>query len=561
MVGRILNSRYELTEKLGEGGMALAWKARDLLLGRQVTVKLMRDSLAADPEFVARFRREAQTAASLSNEHIAAVYDFGSDGGLHYIVMEYVPGEDLRHRLRREGALSTMETLEIAVQVAEALEAAHAKGLVHRDIKPGNILITADGQVKVTDFGIARADSAPDDTATDTLLGSAHYISPEQARGEPVGPQADLYSLGVVIFEAICGHPPFQASNPVAVVHKHIYDQPPSLHSLKPDVPVELEGILMRCFAKELSSRYPNARELLTYLLNLRARLLSPHAAPEAPPPPTHYLPPRPRPPRRRRRRLVLLIVAVVLALALGAWGWMFTRANANAVVVPLLVGLDLPSAQAVAEGMGLNLQEAGKDYSTNVPLGRVISQSPLPDEKAPAGATVEVMLSLGSSSFRVPDISEMTLAQARRQLEQAGLTAGKVTEEPSDTFPVGMVIGSDPPAGSDLPKGAAVTIIVSKAVPPTPPTPPNDTKTPPTPPTPPAHPDTITYTVPANPNSSALVEVVVEASDESGRRILCRAFLSPGESLPPQKLPTTRPVTIRIRVNDQVVEEKHFEQ
>ena len=187
MQGRVLNERYELIEKIGEGGMALTWKGRDLLLGREVAVKVMRESLAADPQFIARFRQEAQAAANLSHEHIAAIYDFGSDDGIHYIVMEYVPGEDLKQHLKRRGPLALPEALELALQIAEALEAAHAKGIVHRDIKPANILLTEEGLVKVADFGIARVFSAPDDNSTGTLIGSVHYLSPEQARGEAVG--------------------------------------------------------------------------------------------------------------------------------------------------------------------------------------------------------------------------------------------------------------------------------------------------------------------------------------------------------------------------------------
>jgi len=553
MPGQVLNGRYELTEKIGEGGMAFAWKGRDLLLDRPVAVKLMRDSLAADPEFVARFRQEAQAAASLSHEHIAAVYDFGSDGGLNYIVMEYVPGEDLRRRLKRQGPLSLQEALELGIQVAEALEAAHAKGIVHRDIKPANILITPEGQVKVTDFGIARAASSSEDTSTGTLLGSVHYIAPEQARGEAVGPQADIYSLGVVLFEALAGRPPFHASNPVAVVHKHLYEPPPSLHGLRADAPMEMEGILLRCLAKELSGRYATARELLNYLRALQSRLLSAQPQVTAHEPPVTLA--RRRPGRAQRWPWIAGggALAVVIGVVLM---WSLSHGGSGALVsVPSLLGLDLDSARAVAEGVGLRLEKRGDLYSPAVPAGRIAIQSPPADEKLRRGSTVEVRLSLGRVTVRVPEVTEMTEAQARRQVESAGLTVGAVEEQYDESLPEGMVIASKPPAGVELSKGSTVNLVVNKKE--RPPEEPSGTTPGPTPPAPP--PKTLSFQVPAG--EAAAAEILVEASDESGRRILYRGIHAAGESIPSLKVPPARPVTIRIKMNGRVVLEKTYEE
>ena len=222
MIGQVLNDRYEILEKIGEGGMAVAYRGRDRVLGRAVAIKVMRPELAADGEFLARFRREARAAAGIIHEHIAAVYDTGSDGPYHYIVMEYVPGESLKARLQRGGPLPLEEALRIATATAEALEAAHSAGVIHRDIKPHNILLGSEGQVKVTDFGIARAMSGTGNTETGMILGSVNYVSPEQARGGAVGPQSDLYSLGVTLFEMLTGRPPFDGGERLAIVHKHI---------------------------------------------------------------------------------------------------------------------------------------------------------------------------------------------------------------------------------------------------------------------------------------------------------------------------------------------------
>ncbi len=557
MSGRILNGRYELTEKIGEGGMALAWKGRDLLLGRTVTVKLMRDSLAADSEFITRFRREAQAAANLSQEHIAAVYDFGKDQDTHYIVMEYVHGEDLRRRLKRQSALSPLEAVELGIQVAEALEAAHAKGIVHRDIKPANILITAEGQVKVTDFGIARAVSASEETSTDTLLGSVHYISPEQARGEAVGPQADIYSLGTVLFEALTGRPPFQASNPVAVIHKHIYDPPPSLHSLRENLPMELEAILLRCLSKDLSGRYATTRELLNYLRGLRSRLLSKQGRTTAAESPIILAPA----PKRKASRWVRVTGVLALVLAAGAavfWWSLLQSGDVSEVIAPKLTGMDIDSAQAVVEVVGLKLRKTGDVYSSSIPAGRIVSQSPLADEKLNAGGVIEIQVSLGKETVRVPEVTEMTEGQARRLLENAGLTVGAVEEEESETLPRGMVIASKPPAGTDMPRGSAVGLVVSNkeeivVTPPPDAAPPPDTARPP-------RAETISFRVPRLGQRNKVV-VLVEASDESGRRILFRGTLGPGQSTPSLKIPSERPVTVRIKMDGRVVEEKTFEE
>ena len=266
MIGQVLNDRYEIVERIGEGGMAVAYRGRDRLLGRQVAIKVMRPELAASEPFLARFRREARAAAGIIHEHIAAVYDTGSDGPYHYIVMEYVDGESLKHRVRREGPLPLAEALRIATETAEALEAAHQAGVVHRDIKPHNILLGREGQVKVTDFGIAGAAFSAAQAETSTIVGSVHYLSPEQARGDAVGPQADLYSLGATLFEMLTGRPPFDGGDRIAILHKHIYDLPPRVTELRPGLPAEVDSIVAHCLEKDLSRRFASARELLSYL-------------------------------------------------------------------------------------------------------------------------------------------------------------------------------------------------------------------------------------------------------------------------------------------------------
>jgi len=267
MTEQTLNDRYALESKAGEGGMAVTYRARDLLLNRTVAIKIMREQFTSDPQFVERFRREAQAAARLSHENIAGVYDTGRANGNYYIVMEYVEGIDLKQRLRREGMLQVPTALDIAVQISAALEAAHSGGLVHRDIKPHNILQNKDGKVKVTDFGIAKIVSETEDTGV--IIGSVHYISPEQARGEATTPASDLYALGAVMFEMLTGRTVFEGENAMALAHKQIYEAPPHPRSLRPEIPAAVEAVVLRCLEKDPRMRYQSAAELRAVLLKL----------------------------------------------------------------------------------------------------------------------------------------------------------------------------------------------------------------------------------------------------------------------------------------------------
>src|SRR6478735_1778586 len=266
----VLNNRYELRRRIGRGGMAEVYLARDRELDRPVAVKILFAEFATDESFVARFRREAQSAANLNHPNIVGVYDWGKERGTYYIVMEYVDGRSLSEVLRAEGPLHPHRAAEVAADVAGALGFAHRNGVVHRDVKPGNVIITTTGQVKVADFGIARAirDGAQENlTQTGSVMGTATYFSPEQAQGKAVDPRSDLYSLGVVLYEMVCGAPPFQGDSPVAIAYKHVQEAPPSLKSRKPDVPDGYDAITRKLLAKNPVNRYASAEDLRRDLL------------------------------------------------------------------------------------------------------------------------------------------------------------------------------------------------------------------------------------------------------------------------------------------------------
>ena len=333
MQGTIVDDRYTLVELLGSGGMAQVYLAHDEVLDRNVALKILRDQYAEDEEFVERFKREAQSAASLSHPNIVPIYDWGrSEDGAYYMAMEYVPGGMLKDRIKRDGTLGPGAAIGVALQIADALQAAHERGVVHRDIKPQNVLVTRTGDVKVTDFGIARAASSAA-TATGIVLGTAGYMSPEQAKGEPVGPRSDLYSLGVVLYEMLTGNLPYEADSAIAQAIKHINEGPCSPRKANPEVPEALDTLTIKLLAKNPGDRYASAAELADDLERVRSGL--PPAAVEktermtATLPPNLIQPPIAAPTRaagRRRGRLFPALAALLLGLVLLGAAWALTR-------------------------------------------------------------------------------------------------------------------------------------------------------------------------------------------------------------------------------------------
>jgi len=558
IVGQVLNDRYEVLEKIGEGGMAIAYRGRDRVLGRVVAIKTMRPELATDDAFVARFRREARAAAGVAHEHIASVYDTGSDGNLHYIVMEYVEGESLKERLRRQGPLALDEALRIASQTAEALDAAHAAGVVHRDIKPQNILLGRGGTVKVTDFGIARAASAPGHTDTSAIIGSVYYSSPEQARGEAVGPQGDIYSLGATLFHMLTGRPPFQDGDRLAILHKHIYDRPPRPSTLRPGLPPEVDSVIGHSLEKELSQRFASAREVSSYLAACpRTEEAGPHAQ-AARWWRSHFG-------RgadavgwwvRTRGLWVVVAAAVLIAVVAGVTRWASARGRAEMVMVPDVVGMSAGAARAYLDELSLKYREVGSRASDDVEAGALLSQDPAANINVRSGTVVKVVLSEGPSHVIVPAVTRMSVAQAQRNLQAAGLTGGAVQETYDPGVPRGYVASTLPAAGARAVRGTAVDLVVSLGPKPTEPGGP-----PATGPSGPhgAREETLTYMVPADAGADGEVEVVIEIVDEEGRRKIYQGRHKPGEKIPAQRIEVTAKTKARILVDGKVEAEREY--
>lgn len=491
LVGHVLANRYRLVEKVGEGGMAVVYRGKDTVLGRKIAVKILRDQYASDNEFVDRFRLEAQTAASLAHPNVVNTYDVGTDEGVHYIVMELVDGENLKERIRREGRLGAAEAVSIGTQIARALSAAHRMGLIHRDIKPHNILVTSDGTVKVTDFGIARAQSSASLTQTGMIIGSVHYFSPQQARGERIDGASDLYSLGVLLYEMVTGELPFGGETPVAVALKHINEVPKRPKSIVESVPDALDDLIMRLLAKEPTERGEDAGHVVRELLAIES------AVSEAPPVPDETSPPsldatRRMPaitsddhtlvqsvsnleensmstsekPRRRRRRLAVLLV-LLLSFAVGLT-WAAQKLPdlifPEEVRVPDVTGVDLETARGRLAQQGLRLDSNIRDvYSKDVPAGLVMRQSPAADDRVRMGRVIQVTVSRGPEYVVVPDVLGTSKVEAQLRITQQNLTVGVVTEEFNPEVPPNTVIGQDPPAGTRLEESNAVDLVVAR--------------------------------------------------------------------------------------------------
>jgi eukaryotic-like serine/threonine-protein kinase len=500
----IFNGRYELHRRLGRGGMAEVYLARDQMLDRAVAVKVLFPALATDPGFVERFRREAQRAASLNHPNIVGVYDWGEANGTYFIVMEYVEGESLAEQIAREGRLHPDRAAEVASDIAAALGFAHRNGgVIHRDIKPGNVLITREGAVKVADFGIARAISdAPDQnlTKTGSVMGTATYFSPEQARGASVDPRSDVYSLGCVLYEMITGHPPFAGENAVAIAYKHVQEAPVPPRRIDPALPETLEAIVLKCLAKNPANRYPSAQDMRADLRRYLdgARIMAePVLAPPMDPgatglmAPTGYMEPTSAvaptqwddgygdegygrydedyDEEEPKRSKAFLAVLILLLLILAGLLFLMVRSlggddGGETVTVEVPNVVNQPQAQAEQMLREAELEPRVQQEANEAEPGTVIDQDPNAGESAERGSTVTITVSSGLEPVPVPDVVGRPEQEARQILEEAGFTLIQVTAEPSNEVEPGTVTRQEPAPNTPLATDQQVTIFVASA-------------------------------------------------------------------------------------------------
>lgn len=469
-MAELLAGRYELMETIGAGGMAIVIKAHCTLLDRPVAIKILRDQYAANQEFLDRFQREARAAARLSHPNIVSIYDVGQENGKQFIVMEYVPGRNLKEYLRAEGPLPPRTVAEIGRQIAAALAHAHQRGIIHRDIKPHNILITPEGQVKVTDFGIARAAAASSLTETGVVLGSVHYFSPEQARGEPVDARSDIYALGVVLYELLTGKLPFEGDSPIAVALRHLDSDPPSPRTLRPEVPEALEKIILKAMARDPAERYQTAGELQQALKAFLGaelveeeptRLLRPGAA-------VRSSAGAAKPHKRKSGMIWTGIVLVFLGLLVGGFLAFRSYFLVPIVNVPDVVGRPAEEARQLIEEKGLVYKVLRSEHSDQPP-GIVLSQQPEAGtpRKSGVGEVVQVVLSLGPERVEVPDVRGQTRPAAEATLADKKLVLGTVREEYDPVTPAGLVVAQDPAPKTPVMVGSRVSLVLSLGPPP----------------------------------------------------------------------------------------------
>ena len=484
----LLDNRYRILSKIGVGGMADVYKGEDTLLGRPVAIKILHANFASDDEFVSRFKREAQAAGKLNHPNIVNMYDVGYDQDMHYIIMEYVDGETLKEYITRHHRLSIDEAVKITISIGEGLEHAHAMGIVHCDIKPHNVIITNTGRVKVTDFGIARAMNSTNTVMyTNSIMGSAHYLSPEQASGKSVDGNTDIYSLGVVLYEMLTGKVPFEGDTPIAVALKHVREKviPPTRYN--PSIPPLLESVVLKALAKNPADRFESISEMMGDLRLSQGFTMGKTQRHEPYDFATQMIPAvdpdtlddfsdiddtTPKEVQKKSmlskiasipQKYIVLSAAVIFLIAfLGAFLSYGNFWSNTTVDVPNVVGKQVSVAKNILEDKHLRVSTS-EVTNTDVPAGQVISQSPGSGEKVKEQRTIHLVVSKGVGDITVPDLSGMTVEQARQRLKDLGLVVGKITQGSVEGKPDNTIVAQSPSGDSKVSKGTTVDLVVNK--------------------------------------------------------------------------------------------------
>ncbi|MSB10557.1 Stk1 family PASTA domain-containing Ser/Thr kinase [Finegoldia sp. BIOML-A1] len=484
MIGKVLGDRYEIIEEVGVGGMAKVYKALDTVLNRYVAVKVLKNEYMEDQDFLRKFAMEAQSAASLTHANIVSVFDVGSsyvDGRKYnYIVMEYVDGKTLKDIIDEKQILPIEDIVNYGVQIASALECAHKNGIIHRDIKPHNMLIDKSNNLKATDFGIARISSSATLTYTSTVLGTVHYISPEQAKGKFIDEKSDIYSLGVVLYQMATGEVPFDAPNAVGIALKHIQDPLVPPINLRHDLPQGLNDIIVKAMAKDPNDRFKSATELKEMLRNYQnyssdlyqKTTKNPIIKENDEQPEVKeavYKTPKQSSTKDNKNKskkfmwILLPIVLAALVFVAIIFGKKYINKNKqDLVLVPALTGLT--ENEALNKAKANNLIAVVSEYKTesNVEPGKVLEQDPESSTEVKKGTIIKLVVSKGEEQVSVPNLSNMTIENAKIQLNKLGLEIGEITKENSDNFEAGKIMQQHPDAGTSINKDSKVDVVIS---------------------------------------------------------------------------------------------------
>jgi eukaryotic-like serine/threonine-protein kinase len=468
--GTMVDDRYRIDRKIGSGGMADVWLAEDTELDRSVAIKILHDRFAQDKEFVQRFQREAQSAAGLQHPNVVGIFDRGVFSDTYFIAMEYVDGPSLKDLVK--GGMGTQDAINFTRQILNAARFAHRKGIIHRDLKPQNVLIDDEGRARVADFGIARGGENSDITATGSVMGTAQYLSPEQAQGKPTTPRSDIYSIGVILYEALTGRVPFEGDSAVAVALKQVSETPRRPSAINPNVPPALDAVVMRALAKDPDARFKDADAFLK-ALDAAERApdrprpedtaafaaVSPEGEADIPDEEEDY---QDYEPERRRRRWRWLVVALLVAGVAALVAYALTRPSH--VAVPDVIGQNVDQASHSLDSQGFDV--AIKAVPSGAPRDQVVEQDPIPTDrgggKVEDGSTVTLSVSSGPAIVAVPVVAGLSEADATKRLENVGFKVS-VMQQFSKSVPRGGVIGTSPPAGTQLSTAQAVSLLVSR--------------------------------------------------------------------------------------------------
>jgi serine/threonine protein kinase len=458
-IGQIIKERYEILEVLGEGGMAFVYKAMDTQLERFVAIKTLKPNYVNQETFVERFRREAKTAANLNHPNIVQIFDWGIEEE-PFFVMEYIEGNTLTSIVEKNRTISLSDVLFIGAQVASGLQAAHQKGLVHRDIKPGNIMITPDGKVKVTDFGIVSLQNEESDiTKTGSILGTASYISPEQAQGRPVSIESDLYSLGTVLYELIAGKPPFSGESPISTATKHLTDKPEKLSNFRKDIPKGVENAVLKLLEKSTFDRFKSAEDLRAVLLQQRTSLQSEQTR--------ENLVDLTSPKVKLRFTLPALLLSLGLVFGtIWTLNQVFTNlpvdgGSPTLVEIPDLTGSEQAQALEDLQSLGFKVGIENSAHP-NVPSGAVIRTQPTANTVTNPDTLVTIIVSVGPEAFPIPYIVDLETERAIYVIEESGFNVGQQLEVNDDNIPRGFIISQNPVAGTKMSPGSNVDLVIS---------------------------------------------------------------------------------------------------
>ncbi|MHC1721271.1 MAG: Stk1 family PASTA domain-containing Ser/Thr kinase [Clostridiaceae bacterium] len=479
MIGKVLGNRYELIEKIGEGGMSIVYKGKCQILNRYVSVKILKKEYSSDPDFLKKFKREATAVASLSDNNIVNIYDVGSEGDINYIVMEYVKGQTLKQIIKQQGKLSTDEALKIGIQIGKALEHAHKNNIIHRDIKPHNVLVTSDGVLKVTDFGIAKSSDSATITNASKVMGSAHYFSPEQAKGNVVDCRTDIYSLGIVLYELVTGRVPFDAESPVSVALKHIQEPVVPPKEINENIPDSLNRLILKAIEKEPIRRYQNITDMVNDMKSIQRNKELNIIMSDYDQDATRILdsdevnkkldmlsPKRSRKnngsidTKKKNLRIAILILLVIVSIS-GIFVFSQLTGKSGEVKVPQITGLKQDDAEKLVKTANLKFVLVGTEKSSQ-PAGTVIRCYPEVGTKVKVNSDVRVSISGGLTGTGIPNVKNVQINSAQQIITDSGFTVGNITYAADDSIQKDYVISQTPDPESNDTTDKSIDLVVS---------------------------------------------------------------------------------------------------